>query len=634
MKKSIIYLMSFSLFFVFAIIFLGGVKAEGEKIYIYLDCPNNFKMNANKTMTCSLYAVAYDEDATIKNVKAVVDYPLSNARVKLNTTKVKTGDDVKVGTVVVSSSNHGGKGNISIVLDAYYQNSDPEYGVELDETITVTSTVNTLNDLKIDGATIPGFSKENTNYTFETTKSKVSISAAKTNSKSKVTGTGTKVLICGNNNQTIIVKSESGTTKTYTVNIKRKCNTSANLKGITVSKGTLTPSFKENIYNYTVLLGKSDDKITIKGKKGNDNQTITGEVTDKEVSMGNTDINLVVVNKSGETKTYTITLIKSENDINSSMLRALSLSNGKIDFKQDTLEYSTKVLYEVEKIEVLATPESENSTVTIKGNDKLKVGNNQIIINVANKNGKKTDYKINVKRLAVGETLGDNPNIKDIKVEGYNLPFDYDRKDYKLVIKNEDKINILVTMDDPSASYEIKGNENLKDGSIIEIITKSLNGDSKKYTIEITKSSYTIYYIIGGLLVLIAILIPVLVYFKSVKKKKVNTDVNGYKIDSNVSENKRKVITQNNNIQNNSVLDNKQIHSINNNDNVNNNMNNSNNNNDKQNIEKTSVNEEDFDAGLQDYVPTENKSANKCPACGREILGNPSECPYCKVKLK
>ena len=118
------------------------------------------------------------------------------------------------------------------------------------------------------------------------------------------------------------------------------------------------------------------------------------------------------------------------------------------------------------------------------------------------------------------------------------------------------------------------------------------------------------------------------------KKKKVNTDVNGYKIDSNVSENKRKVITQNNNIQNNSVLDNKQIHSINNNDNVNNNMNNSNNNNDKQNIEKTSVNEEDFDAGLQDYVPTENKSANKCPACGREILGNPSECPYCKVKLK
>ncbi len=42
--------------------------------------------------------------------------------------------------------------------------------------------------------------------------------------------------------------------------------------------------------------------------------------------------------------------------------------------------------------------------------------------------------------------------------------------------------------------------------------------------------------------------------------------------------------------------------------------------------------EENFDAGLQDYVP--NESVNKCPACGRELLGTLNECPYCKTKLK
>ena len=70
-------------------------------------------------------------------------------------------------------------------------------------------------------------------------------------------------------------------------------------------------------------------------------------------------------------------------------------------------------------------------------------------------------------------------------------------------------------MDDLNASYQIVGNDNLKDGSIIEIITKSFDESaSQTYNIEITKPNYTAYYLIAGVLVSLTIVIPILFYFK------------------------------------------------------------------------------------------------------------------------
>ena len=178
-------------------------------------------------------------------------------------------------------------------------------------------------------------------------------------------------------------------------------------------------------------------------------------------------------------------------------------------------------------------------------------------------------------------------------------------------------------MDDSSATYQITGNENLKDGSIIKIITKSKDGTSKTYTIAITKSSQAIYYVISIVLILLIISIPLIVYLRTVKQKKENLDVNGYKIgkeDKNVYP-ERKIIKS-------KAKPNKKIMP-----NTNQNINNKPQVNKKSNITpQESQQEEDFDAGLQDYIP--NESTNKCPACGRELLGTPNECPYCKTKIR
>ena len=42
-------------------------------------------------------------------------------------------------------------------------------------------------------------------------------------------------------------------------------------------------------------------------------------------------------------------------------------------------------------------------------------------------------------------------------------------------------------------------------------------------------------------------------------------------------------------------------------------------------------NENEFDNDLASYVPN---NETKCPKCGRELLGTPNVCPYCKNNIK
>lgn len=622
MKKSIFYVLGF----IFMFFITSNVDAASNDMSISLTCPSS--ANPQATITCVVYATVTGNGATLKNVNVTYNSLINSATTSIESgTKIAVGGPIRLGTITAKTGSQGGTGTIKISMDAKFSDGSPTSKENITKTkeisiAKVLSSANTLNSISLDGKSIAHFNKNTTNYSVSTEKSSVLLSATKTSSKATVSGIGTKSLKCGSNSYVITVKAENGSTKKYTVTINRKCNSSANLKGITISSGTLSPIFKEDVYKYTVKLDKDVEKITIKGIKSDTNQKITGEVENKKIDYGTTTVNLVVTSQTGATKTYSITIDKSDTRDNNSLLSALSLSSGNISFDPNTFEYETKVLYEITKIEVLAVPEKETSTVQVTGNENLEVGENLITINVKSEKGETSDYKIKVTRLKEGETLGKNANIKNIKVAGYDLPFEYDRKDYKLVINDEDQLDITVVMDDPSATYEIIGNENLKDGSIIKIVTKSQDGTSKTYTIEITKPSYLIYFIIGGALIALAIAIPVIVYFKSVKKKKELLDVNGYKVGKgyNDQENSRKIIRTSPNPETNQIQNNNQIqitdNPITNNEQINN----------------QNPNEQDFDAGLQNYIPSDSK--NKCPACGRELLGSPNECPYCKTKLK
>ena len=86
--------------------------------------------------------------------------------------------------------------------------------------------------------------------------------------------------------------------------------------------------------------------------------------------------------------------------------------------------------------------------------------------------------------------------LRALELYGYNLEFSKRDKNYVLEIKkNVNKLDITPTLEDDSASYIIKGNDNLTEGSIIKIIVTAENGARATYQITIKYKSvnYALY---------------------------------------------------------------------------------------------------------------------------------------------
>ncbi len=254
--------------------------------------------------------------------------------------------------------------------------------------------------------------------------------------------------------------------------------------------------------------------------------TITGTSSDK--------VNGYVwyrVNYNGATKyvaSNLLTSTKPEEKSNNANLKSLTVTGEEFlpVFDKETTSYTMKVAEEVTKLEVKAEAEDEKATVTIKGNDELKEGENTVTITVTAEDGTTKNYEIKVTKL-VGEVtkLGlQTLTIKDTSIERM---FKSDVYVYEIEINDVESLEIEAIANDETATVEIIGNEDLKEGeNIITIIVSAKEGKEKatyqikanKIAKEVKKAEETkpidhkIYFYGGiGALILVALII-VIVY--------------------------------------------------------------------------------------------------------------------------
>ena len=193
-----------------------------------------------------------------------------------------------------------------------------------------------LSNLGMNPNDFTGFSENKTSYdvTVPNNVTQVEIYATKKDSKASLTGTGIKKLQEGQNTANVIVTAEDGTTKTYTINIKRlskneKQDTTENLDAKSSSNSkdlelsnleiegvNLEPSFESSTYKY---------EISIKGEQSNlDIKASTNNTSDKVEIIGNENMQngqniitiLVTNSKSDEVATYQIYVNKNVIDSN------------------------------------------------------------------------------------------------------------------------------------------------------------------------------------------------------------------------------------------------------------------------------------------------------------------------------
>lgn len=205
-------------------------------------------------------------------------------------------------------------------------------------------------------------------------------------------------------------------------------------------------------------------------------------------------------NSSGNSSNNnTSTTVKKSDNSN---LSSIQIAEGVIspEFSKTVKEYTVNVPYEVTKLSIAATPEHSKGTVTINGNDELKVGENLIEIIVTAEDSSTDKYTIKAIRAKQELSLqtlsiyyvNENGEKVELKLEPQ---FSFDVYSYSvndILAHTIQSLSVEAKANAENARVEIIGNDELKSGTNEITIKVSVTDEAgleeqKTYTIKVQK---------------------------------------------------------------------------------------------------------------------------------------------------
>jgi len=197
---------------------------------------------------------------------------------------------------------------------------------------------------------------------------------------------GDKIEIEDGNIQ-IQIENENNTEDTNQENVSLN---NTNLKALRINKEGISPEFQKAIKDYYFIADDSINKLEVTAVPENKEAqiTITGNTNLKQ------GLNTIKIEVQSADKTkksiYQIHVTKTSNpDLANSNLENLAVREAMLypPFDANITQYHIEIAQDIDKANILAIPERMGAKVTIKGNEKLKIGNNNIIIDVTAEDG-------------------------------------------------------------------------------------------------------------------------------------------------------------------------------------------------------------------------------------------------------
>jgi hypothetical protein len=480
--------------------------------FLFICTPLFSKADTNSAYLTSLrfsggtLTPCFDKDITtytleIGAVAGVVVTPTAedeNSTIKVNDKSCKSGSSVIVSlpldltriTVVVIQTNGYSKCYTINIVHTY----------SLDASLSALSISS--------GELSPAFYKNTVQYSVSVENSVQSITITPTVASSlhAITVNGSPVvsggsyslpLNVGTNTAIIFVSSQNGTSKKYTITITRLPSSNANLSGLTLSSGTLSPNFSENTLEYTAKVDNSVSQISVSPTlsdavasftvNGSAGQTVA-------LDVGENIVSILVTAEDGTTKTYTVTVTRLPSS--NADLSSLSLSSGTLSpaFDKNTVKYSAIVANFVSEISVCAETDDSSASFTVNGSTeqqvKLAVGSNNITVLVTAADSSTKTYKITVTRLS-----SSNADLSSLALSSGSLSpsFNKDTLDYTASVDNSvSKLYIAAAADDSTASVKINGSTSgyvtlVVGSNTVSILVTAEDGTTKTYRITVTR---------------------------------------------------------------------------------------------------------------------------------------------------
>jgi len=403
-------------------------------------------------------------------------------------------------------------------------------------TVTVTrapSAIATLSGLTLNSGTLsPTFAAASTSYaaSVPNASTSVTITPTVTDATAAVTVNGTPVasgvasgpiaLAVGTNTITTVVTAQDGTTtSTYTVTVTRAPSAVATLSGLSLSSGSLSPTFAVATTNYTASVPNAITSLTVTPTVTDATATI--QVNAVAATSGsasapipllagpNTITVLVTAQDGSTTKTYTVTVTRAPSAI--ATLSGLTLGTGTLSptFAVATTSYTASVPNAITSLTV--TPTVTDTTATIKVNGvaatsgsasasiPLLYGPNTIIVLVTAQDGSTAKtYTVTVTRAAStiatlsGLTLGTGT---------LSPTFAAATTSYTASVPNATtSVTVAPTVTDATATIKVNGTpvaSGTASGSIAlavgtnaisTIVTAQDGSTTKTYTVTVTRA--------------------------------------------------------------------------------------------------------------------------------------------------
>ncbi len=328
----------------------------------------------------------------------------------------------------------------------------------------------------------------------------------------------------GTTDTNIVVTAQNGTQKTYTVRASRGTASNNNLQRLTVSPGTLNPTFNAARTIYTVGVTSTVASITVTPTRQDPTAIITlnGQAATSGQAQtiplngagSNTLINIVMTAQNGTQKIYTVNVARAALGGNNN-LSALTVSPGPLDdpFNANDQNYTVNVASTVTSITVTPTRQDPNATITVNGTPATSgqgrsvtlngAGSNTLInIVVTAPNGSQKTYTVNVNRAA----LGGNNNLSALTVSPGPLAptFTQNTLNYTVnVASTATSVNVSATKADPNAvmSGDVTAGAGIATGQatipldgpgtsrVVSIAVTAPNGSQKSYTITVERAA-------------------------------------------------------------------------------------------------------------------------------------------------
>lgn len=163
----------------------------------------------------------------------------------------------------------------------------------------------------------PEFDPETTSYTLNVGADveKLEIKAAPNDEKATVEITGNESLVAGDNAVKITVTAQDGTTRIYTINVKKGEATTLGLSSLKINGYTLSPKFASNVYEYKInVLDPNITNLDISAVANDENAKV--EITgNTNLIKGENAITITVTSEDGKEKVVYQIIVNKDSDV-------------------------------------------------------------------------------------------------------------------------------------------------------------------------------------------------------------------------------------------------------------------------------------------------------------------------------